>query len=277
MHSYLLTCCSSGNILVSFHVLANSLQIVTGFFHSFLLLSLQLLSLLCCCSSSSSIIRIVLFQFTLLCCIFYWSFFHQFFMKHCVFESCIKSTAWYWEWMLIVDLGKRKIELSTPFHSLPQWLSQDFFLFIKQQILYCIYCIYTVYANICVLYNSFIGFDLVLRGEWGFNPLLTHKLHCWSVWCSENLLHLVAWWLSLFPGDTFWNYNSNQHKDDLSEAFQYSNVIVSLMILMAVCVCENGGVYMWAYCTCKHRSVCVYLLLTSAESSVSGVCGPSLS
>lgn len=61
--------------------------------------------------------------------------------------------------------------------------------------------------------------------------------------------------------------------------FKCSNVIVSLMILEAVCVFEWCCVYVVILCvnTCEHRSVCVYLFFTSAESSVSGVCGPSLS
>lgn len=32
---------------------------------------------------------------------------------------------------------------------------------------------------------------------------LTHKRHYWWVWYSENLLHLVVWWLFLFPGERF--------------------------------------------------------------------------
>lgn len=45
------------------------------------------------------------------------------------------------------------------------------------------------------------------------------------------------------------------------------------------CECEWWCVYvaMQYVNACKHRCVCVYLFFTSAESSVSGVCGPSLS
>lgn len=62
------------------------------------------------------------------------------------------------------------------------------------------------------------------KQEKGKEVSLTHRRRYWWVWYSENLPHLVVWWLFLFPWETFSHY-----KEDLQESKCGAAVVNTLL------------------------------------------------